>query len=58
MSRIFGAIRQNGYAVRDVEAHPGTVIELSEVSGPKGRFFEPIASAAADCDGAEPVRRH
>ena len=42
----------------DVEAHPGTVIELSEVSGPKGRFFEHIASAAADWDGAEPVRRH
>ncbi len=42
----------------DVEAHPGTVLELSEVSGPKGRFFEHTASVAADWDGAEPVRRH
>ena len=40
----------------DVEAHPGTVIELSEVSGAKGRFFDHIASIAADWDGAEPVR--
>jgi hypothetical protein len=41
----------------DVEAHPGTVIELSEVSGAKGRFFEHIASVAADWDGSEAVRR-
>ncbi len=41
----------------DVEAHPGTVIELSEVSGAKGRFFEHIANTAADWDGSEPIRR-
>jgi catechol 2,3-dioxygenase-like lactoylglutathione lyase family enzyme len=41
----------------DVEAHPGTVIELSEVSGAKGRFFEHIARVAADWDGPESVRR-
>ena len=37
-------------------AHPGSVIELSEISGPKGRFFEVIRAAAADWDGSEPIR--
>ena len=36
---------------------PGTVIEVSEISGPKGRFFAHIAAAARDWDGREPVRR-
>jgi hypothetical protein len=39
------------------EAHPGTVVELSEVSGAKGRFFAHIAHAAREWDGSEPVRR-
>jgi hypothetical protein len=39
------------------EAHPGTVIEVSEISGPKGRFFAHIAAAAAHWDGADPIRR-
>jgi len=39
------------------EAHPGTVIELSEISGMKGRFFRHIADAAREWDGTEPVRR-
>jgi catechol 2,3-dioxygenase-like lactoylglutathione lyase family enzyme len=38
------------------EQHPGTVVELSEISGPKGEFFERIAAAAADWDGQNPVR--
>jgi hypothetical protein len=38
-------------------AHPGTVVELSEVSGAKGRFFSRIAEAAASWDGADPIRR-
>ena len=38
------------------EGHPGTVMELSEVSGPKGRFFEHIARVAAEWDGTEAVR--
>jgi hypothetical protein len=40
----------------ETETHPGTVIELSEISGAKGRFFRHIAAAAADWDGEEPVR--
>ncbi len=40
----------------DTELHPGTVVELSDVSGGKGRFFEHIRKAAEDWDGARPVR--
>jgi catechol 2,3-dioxygenase-like lactoylglutathione lyase family enzyme len=40
----------------DTEYHPGTVIELSEVAGPKGRMFDLIREAAADWDGKDPVR--
>ena len=39
------------------EGHPGTVIELSEVSGPKGAFFRHIAKLAQGWDGSEPIRR-
>ena len=40
----------------ETEAHPGTVIELSEISGAKGRFFEHIAEVSAAWDGSAPVR--
>lgn len=36
--------------------HPGTMIELSEVSGPKGDFFRMVAEAARDWDGSDPIR--
>jgi hypothetical protein len=39
------------------EGHPGTMLELSEVSGAKGRFFEHVAEVAKTWDGSEPVRR-
>jgi catechol 2,3-dioxygenase-like lactoylglutathione lyase family enzyme len=38
------------------ESHPGSVVELSEVSGAKGRLFAAIREAAADWDGVDPVR--
>ena len=41
----------------DTETHPGTVIELSEISGPKGKFFEIIAETARDWDGKDPIRK-
>ncbi len=41
----------------ETQGHPGTVVELSEISGPKGRFFEHIADEAASWDGNEPIRR-
>ena len=40
----------------DTEYHPGTVVELSEVAGPKGKMFRLIREAAAGWDGRDPVR--
>ncbi len=40
----------------DTEHHPGTVIEISDISGSKGRFFEHIRDAAARWDGTNPIR--
>ena len=52
-----GQIGEDGrFVYLDCEAHSGTVIEVSEVSGAKGRFFERIAQRAAQWDGREPVR--
>jgi hypothetical protein len=36
--------------------HPGTVVELSEVAGPKGKLFTLIREASQDWDGKDPVR--
>jgi catechol 2,3-dioxygenase-like lactoylglutathione lyase family enzyme len=36
--------------------HPGAVIELSEVAGPKGKLFRLIRESAQDWDGKNPVR--
>jgi hypothetical protein len=44
------------FAYFDTNGHGGTVIEISDISGTKGRFFERIRAAAADWDGADPVR--
>ena len=35
---------------------PGTVIEISDISGNKGRFFDHIRRVAQDWDGAKPIR--
>ena len=40
----------------DTEYHPGTVIELSEVAGPKGRMFDLIRKSSVGWDGSDPVR--
>jgi glyoxalase/bleomycin resistance protein/dioxygenase superfamily protein len=40
----------------DTEYHPGTVIEISEVAGPKGKMFDLIREASYGWDGSEPVR--
>ena len=40
----------------DTDYHPGTVIELSEVAGPKGKMFRLIREAAQNWDGRDPVR--
>lgn len=44
------------FAYFETEAHPGTVIELSETNGPKGAMFKRIAAAAHDWDGSDPIR--
>lgn len=40
----------------DTRGHPGSVIELSEIGGVKGRVFEMIADSAVGWDGSEAVR--
>jgi catechol 2,3-dioxygenase-like lactoylglutathione lyase family enzyme len=52
-----GEVGKNGrFVYFDTETHPGTVIELSEVAGPKGKMFDLIREASQDWDGKDPVR--
>lgn len=52
-----GEIGENGrFVYFETESHPGTVIELSDISGPKGSFFKHIAETAANWDGSRPIR--
>lgn len=44
------------FAYFDTQAHPGTIVEISDISGTKGKTFEHIRRAAADWDGSNPVR--
>ena len=37
-------------------AHPGTVIEISDISGGKGAFFAHVRRAADGWDGTDPIR--
>lgn len=36
---------------------PDRIIEISETSGPKGKFFQYIANKAANWDGTDPIKR-
>ena len=38
------------------EDHPGTVTEISDISGPKKQLFDAIAAAADGWDGRDPIR--
>jgi hypothetical protein len=52
-----GEVGENGrFIYFDTEYHPGTVIELSEVVGPKGRMFKLIREAGEGWNGEDPVR--
>lgn len=52
-----GEVGERGrFVYFDTEYHPGTVIELSEVAGPKGKLFDLIRAASEDWDGSDPVR--
>ena len=44
------------FAYFETTGHPGTVIEISDISGSKGRFFERIKAASVDWDGSDPAR--
>lgn len=55
--KMGGKVGTNGrFVYFDRQSHPGTVIELSEVSGPKGLMFEAIREASVNWDGSFPVR--
>ncbi|MEI4472273.1 VOC family protein [Frigidibacter sp. MR17.24] len=55
--KMSGKVGEAGrFAYFDRDTHPGTVIELSEVKGPKGRMFAMIRAASDGWDGADPVR--
>ncbi len=44
------------FAYFDTASHTGTVIEISDISGGKGRFFERVKQAAGGWDGSDPIR--
>jgi len=55
--KMRGEVGENGrFVYFDKEYHPGTVIELSEVLGPKGELFRIIRESAVGWDGRDPVR--
>ena len=55
--KMSGCVGADGrFVYFDKEMHPGTVIELSEVVGPKGRMFDIIREASEGWDGSNPVR--
>lgn len=54
-----GAIggEQGRFAYFDIPTpHPGAMIEISDISGPKGKLFEYIRQTAATWDGSDPIR--
>jgi len=55
--QMSGEVGENGrFVYFDKEYHPGTVIELSEVLGPKGDMFTLIRESAQNWDGKDPIR--
>jgi len=53
-----GLIGRNRFVYFDTEGgHPSTTMELYDISGRPGTFFEEIREAARTWNGADPVRR-
>jgi len=48
---------QGRFAYFDIEFHPGTVVEISDVSGPKRIMFDYIRQASVGWDGSKPIRK-
>ena len=44
------------FAYFDTQAHPGTIIEISDISGSKGPTFAHIRKMAQNWDGSNPIR--
>ena len=51
-----GTVSENGrFVYLCTESHPGTVVELSEISSYKGKLFRVICEAATTWDGTNPI---
>lgn len=48
---------QGRFAYLDTETHPGTVIEISDISGTKKAIFDYVKKASIGWNGANPIRR-
>ena len=47
---------QGRFCYFDTQTYAGTIVEISDISGGKGRFFEHVKKVAVDWDGSEPIR--
>lgn len=47
---------QGRFCYFDTQAHPGTVVEISDISGSKKRFFDHVKAAATNWDGSDAIR--
>ncbi|CAM3928114.1 VOC family protein [Bordetella tumulicola] len=55
--KMSGEVGERGrFIYFNTEYHPGTVIELSEVAGAKGRMFQQIREASEGWDGSDLIR--
>jgi hypothetical protein len=54
---IGGAQGRFAYLEHATTPAMGTVIEISDISGPKGAFFAHVRELAASWDGSEPIRQ-
>lgn len=52
-----GGVSDGRFVYFLAEDHPGTVIEFSEISGRKGKFFKRVAESARIWDGSDPIRK-
>lgn len=50
-----GLVGGGRFAYLDTEHTPGTMIEISDISGTKGELFGFVRQAAADWDGTNPI---
>ena len=51
-----GQFNGERFAYFDTELHPGTILEISDISGPRRLFFEQVRQSAVDWDGTNPIR--